>query len=665
MEFTPEEGTKMEAALKSYIARQAAAGQPELKEIGQYLTDMKHLKAFTAPLGDDLKIKMAYMVASMTIGEHNRAYIEWAKESTTLRGKALSDMFAGETSADSFEFLSHVSKETYDLHIRAHPLAYIDKRDNLKERGLDTTYAPPQDEVDAALAKLSPGQYEVEHLKHAQNPELLIKIGMALTDPERGGFSVERMNSILLRQHADKFSGLPGGNEIINRAIKISAGIDMDRSDPVPPGTLKLDPNEASFLVKKFAGKTDIEGALMRNLQRDPLAAMVYASDNYPKDPKAMATYLAILPRAGELLDNPAHSKSFIRMLNVLEPSQYAGEPHKLVPEKDVFKLLEKVKPEQLYDLITQRISNNTYEFTHGTYNAMLDDMFKKMKSEGRSLSDITGSSPERQERLRTFLEAAAVYNRMPDLVKATSPAEHETIAGVLLQKREDHSLDIGTTSEFIKALPKGSAVLPYIESSIMVCGFEGSEYDKADVGMLSYWYANNSGHTPTADNKAFFDRVSRDESFQVKPLDRIASSAMLDAGKRNFQMHVFYNDQDGIDTFKSFSANMRADGWTTKKQDDFLILSKEKDGRRVEMLVSPPESNGEAVKGIKDYVTQKGGNISVLIARGHSHHMSEAVELILPRTPSLSLWAAAGGITMCQTSSINRPKPIFYRHQA
>jgi hypothetical protein len=643
MELTPEQVKSLEEALKAYIARQTAAGQPELKDASQYLIDFNHLKAFTAPLDDEIKIKMAYILGSFASGDQARAYVDWIKESTTLRGQPLATLFNGEKGATTFEFLNAISKEAYDAYARANPLSYVDVRASLKERGLDTSFAPPQQDIDAALSRMDPRRYDVHDLKHAKDPALLLRIGTEILDENRGTISAERIGSILLREHFDKFTALPGGQAIINRAIKASAGIDMEGGPAVPPGTLKIDKIEVAFLSRKLAGKVDIDGALLRNLQRDPLAALTYAAENYPKDSKAMTAYLAALPRAQELLDTPEHTTTFVRMLNALEPSQYAGEPHRLIPEKDVFKLLEKTRPEQLYDIITRSITNNTYEYTHGTYNAVLDDMFRKMKAEGKSLSDVAGSSPERQERLRSFLEAAAVYNRMPDTIKGTSPAEHESIARLLLQKQEDRNLDLATNAEFIKALPKGSQVLPFIESSLIVRAHEGSEYDKADVGMMAYWYANNSGHTPSADNKGFFDKVSRDESFQVKPLDRIAAGTLLDAGKRNFQLHVFFNDKDGIDTFKSFSASMRADGWTTKKQDDFLILSKEKDGRRIEMLVSPPDSGKDSIKHIQDYVAEKGGKISVLIGRGHAHHMGEAVELITKDTKLVTLGGCWG----------------------
>ncbi len=643
MELTPEQVKSLEEALKAYIARQAADGQPQLKDTSSYLTDFSHLKAFTAPLDDETKIKMAYIIGSFSMGDEARAYVDWIKNSTTLRGPALASLFAEERGTSVFEFLNAISKEAYESHARANPLSYIDARARLKESGLDTSFSPEQKDIDAALSRMDPRRYDVHDLKHAKDPALLLKIGTEILDEKRGAMSAERIGSILLREHFDKFTPLPGGQAIINRAIKATAGIDMEDGPAVEPGTIKIDRTEVAFLSRKLAGKVDIDGALLRNLQRDPLAAMIYASETYPKDPKAITAYLSALPRAQELLEDPRHASVMVRMLNILEPSQYAGEPYRLIPEKDVFKVLEKTRPEQLYDIITRSITNTNYDYTYGTYNALLDDMFRKMKSEGKSLSDIAGSSPERQERMRSFLEAAAVYNRMPDIIKGTTPAEHESMARILLHKHEDKQLDLATNAEFIKALHKGSPVLPFIETSLIIRAHEGTEYDKADVGMMAYWYARNSGHTPSADNKGFFDKVSRDESFQVKPLDRIPSATMLDAGKRNFQLHVFYNDQDGIDTFKSFSASMRADGWTTRKQDDFLIMSKERDGRRIEMLISPPESDKESLKKIQDYVAEKGGKISVLIGRGHSHHMGEAVELINQDTKLVTLGGCWG----------------------
>lgn len=441
-----------------------------------------------------------------------------------------------------------------------------------------------------------------------------------------------------------KQSGKPYDQHIIDHTFTLATGYHHDEEGiPSPPGTSHINIEKLKEYGTMVFGADKARDMMLKAAAKDPEEGIRYAIRNYPEAPDSIPVYLTMLPRANELLNTGKHANMVISMLNKLEPSQYAGQPYKIIPEKDAFKLLDGTNSGQLYDLITNQAS---YSYSNlikqGVYNEASKRLYEGLKREGKSLSDIVNSTPEREEKLMDFVTIASTYQRMGGFIASTPPEDHLLVAQKLLQK-EKWELDIPLVTEFIKNLPRNSHARSYIESTIVSKALGGDEYEKANMGVLANWYAHQNDLTISPENRAFYDRAKSDPSFEVQPLDKIKSANLLDAAGRNFQLHAFYNDKDGIDTFNSFSASLKADGYRLKQQNDFLIFSKEKNGKKIDILVSPPESNGAVIPKILDYVREKNGVISVISGRGHSHHMSEAVELITPDAKIVSLGGCWG----------------------
>lgn len=627
--------TAFEAAFKAYHDELTAKGQkppqsatelftPEhLIGLGKHLTDPQH------------KFNLGQNVHIFLPPDKAKQVADWLKSELDKDPTTdFSKYVKKGASAEDLAFLNYVAPRSYETYIKANPITYLNARSRLKDMGADTSFEPDTAAVEADIRTTKPHDYEHYHLKYLKDPQLLASVASEIVKSERGAYMV-------LREHQALIAGLPDGQNILNQAIKMTTGLEPGRTDAVAPGSLKIEMTSVRYHALG-GDKLNLYGLLREAAMRDPLVGISYAADNYPKDSRAIDMYLAALPRAHELLDNPAHGQKFIQMLNALEPSQYAGETVRLIPEKDVFQMLRPAKATQLYDLITQQSGPSGYEYTLGTYNAVLNTLFDRMKSEGKSLSDIAGSSPEREKLMLTFMQAAAACNRMDDVIRLSSPEDRELMARTIMSKGE-HGFDMTTASQFIKALPKNSPLLGYIEGSMISRAATGTIYDKADMGLLGNWYAKNSGHTPSADNQDFFRRVTADESFQVKPLSSVKAADLLDPSKRNYQLHVFYNDKDGQDSFNSMTAALRGDGFVGRKQGDFYSFTKERNGRSIEILISPPDQDGKAVPAIQDYVASKGGQISVLTGRGHSHHMATAIEAITPSNKIVSLGGCWG----------------------
>jgi hypothetical protein len=599
----------------------------------------------------------------------------------------------------ALKFISSVDPQMGQQYIDSNPITYIEAKIFMKPEETRVFRDPKREDLELAIRRMPKEKWKIEYLDAVEDTELSQRILRSLandpsnaapvirreTEAKRAGkpfdnsalqialqkipeeymrpFMIEHIDSeelkksfsttlakhkfycrdILEQELLKKEKGSGYSAEIAEAAFETRTGYKKNFPNPAVAGSLHLDISAFEKYAPRIYTPEGAKKILFNLAKADPGIGFQFVALEYPENKNAIDIYLAALPRAKELLSDPNNASVIIDVLNKLEPSQYAGQGHGLIPQKDIFKVLDGTSAGQLYDLITQQQSVTGYGFSQGTYNEISKRFYEQLKKENKTFSDLIRESPERGEKLRIFVQTADAFKRMDDLVTHLNREDHQRIAEMLFEKQEGYGHDISTLSSYITHLPKGSPALSYIESSIIDKALKGDDNDKADMGLLGRWYANQTVHKVSQDNQDFFNKVKSDPSFEVKDLGAIQSSKLLDGSGRNFQLHVFYNDKDGIDTFKSFSSSLKADGFQIKKQDDFLIFSKESNGRRIEILVSPPEKDGASIPQIVDYIKGKNGVMSVISGRGHAHHMEKAVGLITPDTKIVALGGCWG----------------------
>ena len=599
----------------------------------------------------------------------------------------------------ALKFIHNISPEMAQKYIDLNPVIYLEAKIFFSPEDKNLYRDPTKKDLTIAIGKLPKDKLKLEHLDVLEDPklynsvlnilasnpvsaasiikrELELKISGKPYDNEAVQLAfkiipqdyirsymlehiddreIKKSYSLLLARNKfycreildleiqKKEKGKEFDSELVQLALETRTGFKKDFQSPAVAGSIFLDLRGFEKYGSKIYSPEEVKKLMINLAKADPAIGFSFASIEYPENKNAIDIYFAALPRARELLTEPHNAALVINLLNKLEPSQYAGQTHLLIPQRDIFKALDGANSGQLYDLITQQQTSTGFNYTQGTYNEISKRLYETLAKENKSFSDLMRESPERAQKLRDFIKTADSFKRMDDLVSHLNREDHHRIVEMLFTKQEGFGHDISTLSSFIKNLPKNSPAIPYIEATIIERALNRDDFEKADMGLLGRWLANQDVHKISTDNQGFFNRVKNDPSFEVKDLAAIKSGKLLDVAGRNFQLHAFYNDKDGIDTFKSFSNSLRADGFQVKKQDDFLIFSKESNGRRVEIVVSPPEKDGATIPQIVDYIKSKNGVMSVLSGRGHAHHMEKAVELITPDTKIVALGGCWG----------------------
>lgn len=297
-------------------------------------------------------------------------------------------------------------------------------------------------------------------------------------------------------------------------------------------------------------------------------------------------------------------------------------------PDAVRFEKVSSLKSGALYDVIVQ----GREDVYTSTFNGLYNRFVQRMRAEGKSFFDIIDAYPERQFGLPVFLDAVSTFERTGDFWARLSPAEQTRLIDHIFNDVNKYSDPIHAyaAAEFIRSLPGNNPSHALIEQKIRE-GFESQTGDKKDVyGVLARWYIETSPHQVSAQNQAFFSKISADPRYALERPASIGGADLFDAQGRNFQIHMFFDDDDGRTAYAGFMNRMRGDGWSVRDINSGIAVVKKTTGTRtITAYVSKPAVDGRVTKEIRALIAAEGGVATVMVQRGHSYHVAKAVASI------------------------------------
>jgi len=142
--------------------------------------------------------------------------------------------------------------------------------------------------------------------------------------------------------------------------------------------------------------------------------------------------------------------------------------------------------------------------------------------------------------------------------------------------------------------------------------------------------------------HEEWFKEVS--DKFQLKKLTELKSAELFNHDNTNIQQYFFYDDEDGKASFEHFLATYKnKPDWKIEKNDDFVVLSSAKNGRKIEIYANYPESENEGPEKISEILKQKNLEPTLVVHRGHSYHTIKTIEKMAPTTKVVSLGSCGG----------------------
>lgn len=351
------------------------------------------------------------------------------------------------------------------------------------------------------------------------------------------------------------------------------------------------------------------------------------------------------------LLQGKPYEAEIIRLLTTTERGSIAlGQHFNLLhelPDAQRFAWLKKTTAADEFDIITRGRS----EVYTSTYRGVLDAMLADLKAQGKPLTSVL--SPEQSSRMGVFLEAAASYDRMEDVLRVIPTTALPGIMRDLVDKATT-SEDLSYSNSFVTlmlALQGNPEMRHLLEQEVK------SRYEKLAVpeekdrlGLIASAYGSNRAERISPDMKSFFIGLAHHPRYQLPDLRAITREQLVDNKGVSNQLMVFANDDDSKASFANFKATYaNKANWSIHDRRDYVLVeSKGGAGIPVRIYANKPVPEQEAaLEAIQAEVARTQGAVEPsfqgFAGRGHSYHAEQYLELITPSMHLIHLGSCGG----------------------
>lgn len=300
-------------------------------------------------------------------------------------------------------------------------------------------------------------------------------------------------------------------------------------------------------------------------------------------------------------------------------------------PSPERFSIVKNFTAAELLNVIS---TSREHHYT-STFNGVFDIFLDRMRSEKTGWTKILDDNEELIPNLPLFVDATVAFNRVSDLLETMTDDDKLIFIDAILPDRTNpdnsfNAMDPIAVANFIRVLQPTDRMVPMIESRLASNYINTSdESEKDDIALFANWYINHQKRKPSEGNESFFQKFATDSRYRIPNILTLPTGELFNSKGRNFQMHLFYDDDDGKASYASFREALQKNGWKEENVRGFIKFSKFDNKRAIEILVSPPEADGKKARDIQEYVEAMGGKISVLVHRGHSYHVDRSLEHI------------------------------------
>ena len=333
-------------------------------------------------------------------------------------------------------------------------------------------------------------------------------------------------------------------------------------------------------------------------------------------------------------------------------------------PNEKRFATLNHLNASQEFNILTI----GRQEAYTSTYNSVLDDMLTKLKQNKQSLMDVI--KPEQGERLAVFLEGAASYNRMEEVLRFIPQNKLASIVHSMAEHaaNEPDLRYIATLSSMMISLTGNPAMRHMLEQEVK------THYDAASkkaltattpeekeeaakvrdkFGILASAYVKN-GEAVSPDMKPFFLGMAANAKYSMPDVSGVPYQKLVDAKGVCNQLMVFSNDgesianNDGQHSFEHWKATYEGKaGWKTEDKGSYIEVSSTGGHVPVHIFANKPDSRDDGLAAINKELAARQGtatpSFQVFVGRGHSTHSHEYIPLINDQMHVIELGSCHG----------------------
>ncbi|MEZ4916131.1 MAG: hypothetical protein R2836_04010 [Chitinophagales bacterium] len=312
----------------------------------------------------------------------------------------------------------------------------------------------------------------------------------------------------------------------------------------------------------------------------------------------------------------------------IIRPINAAYEQHE---SSTRFKPLEKYNATELYTLMIyseEEIFTSTFE---GTYNLFL----KKLESNKQD--GYTFLQQMNFNEFRTFIKMCAGYGRLSSFLNTMTLANKERLLHKFLNLKNTPNLlkDAVSIADAIGSI-NDETLQTYIEKDLL------SNYRQTDNKKikLAYGLLINLFAPKATTLKNEYDSIA--QNYQIQSLGSVDSMALFGKDGVHTQVHLFYDDEDGITSFATFLQTFPAKNWNIEDKKTYVKISS-KTGNAVVIYANKAKFEKEGMKAIDELLLKEHTEVEMLVHRGHSFYVNTSLEKLREETKIVLLGSCGG----------------------
>jgi hypothetical protein len=280
-------------------------------------------------------------------------------------------------------------------------------------------------------------------------------------------------------------------------------------------------------------------------------------------------------------------------------------------------------------------------EIFTSSFNGLFNRLLEKIKSEGKT-GDVL-LEEVRFDKFRTFIKECASFNRLDEFL-GTMPRQKQE---VLLQKfvqgieKEAEMLAQATTVADVFGTLEDSTTLEIFQKTIKE-EYERCERENSKEGTVMYGLLAGLFGEKAIIDEGWIKQMS--EKYKLENLSEIKSKELFNPDGTNIQQYFFYDDEDGVNSFKSFMFQYEHKrDWKVEKTDTYVHITSVGTGKKVEIYANFPESEFDGPDDIEEKLSEREVKSIVVVHRGHSYHAQETIDRITPIAKIVWLGSCGG----------------------
>jgi hypothetical protein len=385
------------------------------------------------------------------------------------------------------------------------------------------------------------------------------------------------------------------------------------------------------ILVKATAkfGKKTSATTLTETIATGALSIEKADSITYqPKDylTKLIAIRMQKKPRAEYSLERALENQSlrFVRTLNDLHNES----------ETKRFANINSFTAAQLYTLIVY----SEEEIFTSSFNGVLKRFLSELKGEnGYSFLKKMGFN-----RFRTFIKQLAAFGKLNEFMKTMSSDDAKQLMVMFVSGLDDENIDIGQAIEVADAYTSilDTSLASFIRKVIKQ-EYKRAESNKSQNGRIIYGLLSSLIATSNTFEDDWYQKISK--QFGIPNITFIKNESFFTQNNASIWQMYFYDDEDGVASFKSFLNTFNDKNWQIATEDSLHIKLVSTTGKPVILFANKPKAEYTGQAYLEQLLDSAEIQPDVLIHRGHSYYASKTIEKIKPSAKLFVLGSCGG----------------------